>query len=71
MAALTPLSGITFTAAEIAALQVAPSVTDPVGMQSSMVADLAEMIHNLNAMIALLPAGTNKTTLSTLVTTLG
>jgi hypothetical protein len=35
-----------------------------------MVGDLNEIIRNANYLISILPAGTNKTALSTLVTTL-
>lgn len=70
MAAITPLSGITWLAAEIAAAQTIPHVTDLNGMQSAMVVDLQELVKNVNDILVYLPAGTNKTTLTTLVTTL-
>jgi len=70
MAAVTPLAAVTFLPAEIAASQTMPSIVDLVGMQSSFLADLNEIIKNLNGIIAILPAGANKTTLQTLVTTL-
>lgn len=71
MAAVTPLSGITWAAGEISASQTAPAVVDLAGLQSAMVADLNEIIKNANYLISILPGGTNKTTLTTLVTTLG
>ncbi|MBN3757214.1 hypothetical protein G3N95_30030 [Paraburkholderia sp. Tr-20389] len=70
MAAVTPLSGITWVAGEISASQTAPAVVDLVGLQSAMVADLNEIIKNANYLILILPSGANKTALSTLVTTL-
>lgn len=70
MAAATPLAAINWLAAEVTASQTLPSVVDLVGMQSAMVNDLQEIIKNANYLIGVLPAGTNKTTLQTLVTTL-
>lgn len=70
MAAATPLAAIVWLTAETTAAQTLPSVVDLAGMQSAMVNDLQEIIKNANYLISVLPAGTNKTTLTTLVTTL-
>ena len=70
MAAITPLSGITFTNAEKQALMTVPYVEDAVGMQSSILNDLNLIVQKLNYIVGIMPAGSNKTTLQTLVTTL-
>lgn len=70
MAAVTPLSGISWAANEITASQTPPAVVDLVGLQTAMLLDLNEIIRNANYLIGILPAGANKTTLTTLVTTL-
>jgi hypothetical protein len=70
MAAATPLAAIVWLTAETAAAQTLPSVVDLAGMQSAMLCDLQEIIKNVNYLISVLPSGTNKTTLTTLATTL-
>lgn len=64
------LAAMTFTSSEVAACQTAPHVTDPTGMVQSVLCSLDEMIIQLNALITLLPSGTNKTNLSSIVSTL-
>jgi ABC-type iron transport system FetAB ATPase subunit len=70
MAAITPLNGVTFTTAEKNALMTVPYVEDLPGMQTSILNDLNFMVAKLNYIIGIMPAGANKTTLQTLVTTL-
>lgn len=70
MAAITPLSGITFTNAEKQALLTVPYVEDAVGMQSSILNDLNLIVQKVNYIVGIMPSGANKTTLQTLVTTL-
>ncbi|APR40021.1 hypothetical protein [Paraburkholderia sp. SOS3] len=70
MAAVTPLAAIAWNASEVAASQTLPSVVDLAGMQSAMLNDLEEIIKNVNYLISILPSGTNKTTLTTLASTL-
>lgn len=68
MALITPLKGVTFTAAEIAAVQAAVGSEDAVGMMSALVAELQEISAQLSRLATYVPAGANLTTIQTAIT---
>ena len=70
MAILAPLSAITFTATEIAAVQTAAGYEDAPGMMSTIKNEIAECIIKLNALATHVPAGANLTAIQAAATAL-
>ena len=69
-AVVTTLTGITFTASEIAACQVSPHVIDPASTVTTLINEIDQAIIKLAALTALVPAGANLTALQAVNTKL-
>ena len=70
MSVLTPLKAITITASEQSTAEAAIGSEDITGTLSGIVAEVAEIIVQLNRIVAVMPSGANQTAINSIITTL-